>query len=653
MLLDLHHVETGLANATVDMLCKSLETAMADDSHPTDPVTGAMEDATTLPIKRCLLGLYDAMLTLFVTRDSVMHKAAPASWWPVTETECQKLERRIMIGGHGSALTFIDYCTVIDCLMLKHLPLSILLDQVKSLAVKQYVVGSLRARQAPISQPTTSTIASLPGTLAAVRKLWGMTPATQSIIEIAQENSARLITNLQENVRAKMKKVIIDAERRRVNDGRESLSDAPLQQQLSDEFGYLNRDWRRIAITEVAMNAADGFLLTMNGGYVQWLAHAGRCDSCAMYDGRKFHVLAPGEQQRNPLTDVWTGKHAENVGRSSAKRKRLDDGTMVDRSEDEMLVPAIPLHAHCLLPDQVVAAGSVSAVMKSLYEGRIIEFRTLDGRTLTVTENHPILTLSGFRLAKFLREGDEIVACRDSERMVASINPDDYQGPVRIEDLFASWQHTMTMIAASMEPTPEDFYGDGRFLRGEIQVVYADGLLRRHIEAPTSQPFLQHQFTGCLSAGPFNATRSTLKVSTTPPATAYGSMGRHGIGAMLLDRPVPHHQAIRVKASPWNDASFQQSLVKGNTTHSQFSRELILRFSSGIAIQDDSGKWRISNNSTTHITPDRIMKIRDSLYTGPVYDVTEEQHGLYTSNDIIVKNCRCVWIPYLSQKGAA
>ena len=474
------------------------------------------------------------------------------------------------------------------------------------------------------------------------------------MIEVAQANAARLVTDISALTRSRMKKIIIEAEKRRIMDGTETFAPAPLAQELADTFGDLNRDWRRIACTEVATNSADGFLASMRlGTWVEWLAHAGCCDACRQFNGRHFRVVRSTANDRDMNTDVWAGKTIVNIGRSAAKRKRLEDGTMTDRTPDEMLVPAIPLHPTCLLPDQVIAAGSVSAVMKSLYEGRIIEFRTLDGRTLTVTENHPILTLSGFRLAKFLREGDEIVACRDSERMVASINPDDYQGPVRIEDLFASWQHTMTMIAASMEPTPEDFYGDGRFLRGEIQVVYADGLLRRHIEAPTSQPFLQHQFTGCLSAGPFNATRSTLKVSTTPPATAYGSMGRHGIGAMLLDRPVPHHQAIRVKASPWNDASFQQSLAKGNTTHSQFSRELILRFSSGIAIQDDSGKWRISNNSTTHITPDRIMKIRDSLYTGPVYDVTEEQHGLYTSNDIIVKNCRCVWIPYLSQKGAA
>ena len=649
MLLDMHHVETSLANATVDMLCKSLETAMADDPHPTDPVTGAMEDATTLPIKRCLLGLYDAMLTLFVTRDSVFHKAA--SWWPVTETECQKLERRIMIGGQGSALTFTDYIDVIDCLLLRYLPPDVLREQVKALAVKQYLTGHLRT-QSP--EDPILAIATLPSTVARARALWHtIQPYELAVIEVAQANAARLVTDISALTRSRMKTIIIDAEKRRIMDGTETFAPAPLAQELADTFGDLNRDWRRIAITETAMNAADGFLSTMIGSFVEWLAHEGCCDACRQFNGRHFRVVRSTANDRDMNTDVWPGKTIVNIGRSAAKRKRLEDGTMTDRTADEMLVPAIPLHAHCLLPDQVVAAGSVGAVMKSLYEGRIIEFRTLDGRRLTVTENHPILTLSGFRLAKFLREGDEIVACRDSERMVASINPDDYQGPVRIEDLFASWQHSTSVVTASMPPTPEDFYGDGRFLHGEIHVVYANGLLRRHAEASIPQPIQQHQFTSCLSAGSLSATRSALKVSTTSPAAAHSSLGRHGIGAILLDSPISHHQAIRVKTSPWNDASFQQSLAKGSTTHSQFSRELILRFSSGIAIQDDNGKWRISNNSTTHITPDRIMKIRDSLYTGPVYDVTDEQYELYTGNDIIVKNCRCVWIPYLAKKGTA
>ena len=146
MLLDLQHVDANRANATVDLLCKSMEERMADDPHPTDTLVGAMEDATTLPIRRCLLGLHDALLTLLVTHDPILHKAArEAAWWPVIHSDCQKLEARVLLA-RGGSLHFTDYIDVLDCLMLRYLPPQVLRDQVKALAVKQYVTGHLRAQ---------------------------------------------------------------------------------------------------------------------------------------------------------------------------------------------------------------------------------------------------------------------------------------------------------------------------------------------------------------------------------------------------------------------------------------------------------------------------------------------------------------------------
>jgi hypothetical protein len=95
MLIDLQHVTTGLANSVVDTLCKSIEEGMADDPHPTDPLTGAMEDAATDTVERGLLSLHEAMLAMLVT-GVPLQKAAPArAFWLPSETTCQHLERRV------------------------------------------------------------------------------------------------------------------------------------------------------------------------------------------------------------------------------------------------------------------------------------------------------------------------------------------------------------------------------------------------------------------------------------------------------------------------------------------------------------------------------------------------------------------------------
>jgi hypothetical protein len=306
-----------------------------------------MEDAATLTVQSGLLRLHEAMLAMLLTGDQTYHKAAraTASWWP-TETDCQKLERRVAQVAPGT-LSFTDYLNVVDCLCRRYLPDDVLLDRAKGLAVRQYLVGHLRARQIPSTTPAL-TVAALPQTLATMKTVWAhVTPYDQAVVEAAQANAGRLVTDLTASARSRMKKLIINAERRRLSDGRTQLADAPLAQQLREEFGELHRDWRRIAITETAINGADGFLATQVGQYVQWLAHTGACDSCKAFSGRVFQVVAPDELLKDAAQQVWVGKPVVNIGKSAAKRKRLEDGTMVDRPDEDMLVPAIPLHPHC------------------------------------------------------------------------------------------------------------------------------------------------------------------------------------------------------------------------------------------------------------------------------------------------------------------
>lgn len=348
MLVDLAQLPSGQANAAVDWLCKSVEEAMSEDPHPTDPLTGAMEDATTRPIKLALLRLYDAVLSMLVTGGGDKLEKARKPWL-ASHNLCDKLEMMVMRAAPGS-LTFTDYLNVIDCLILRHVREDVLVDELKVQAVKQYLVGHLRATGAVGPGINAAlTVAALPKTVEQALILWNdLKPYDRAMIEAAQENSARLVQDISSSARSRMKKLIIEAEKRRVGDGTAVFNAQPLAQQLQEAFGDLNRDWRRVAVTETAINSADGFIASFQpGAEVKWVAHPGCCDYCRSMNGKTFRIVRPTDPDKREREDVWVGKQIENIGRAMSRRKRLDNGSLVDRTDDEMVLPVIPAHPNC------------------------------------------------------------------------------------------------------------------------------------------------------------------------------------------------------------------------------------------------------------------------------------------------------------------
>ncbi|MGM8838411.1 hypothetical protein [Thermus sp. 93170] len=93
-----------------------------------------------------------------------------------------------------------------------------------------------------------------------------------------------------------------------------------LEGKLQEAFGGLARDWRRVAITEVAHARSSGYLAALpEGATVEWSAAKDACPRCRALHGRRFRVRhAPGD----PREEVWPGKGWERG-------------------------PTIPLHPHC------------------------------------------------------------------------------------------------------------------------------------------------------------------------------------------------------------------------------------------------------------------------------------------------------------------
>ncbi|WP_147432493.1 hypothetical protein [Pararobbsia silviterrae] len=242
--------------------------------------------------------------------------------------------------------TAADWSLLVDYLVSRYMPPKVAYSEAEWLTVRSTFMGKVQANIANLNAAQAEgLVAALPSTVAEAKREFSPSPSLQAIIDFGLERCADNITAINDATRHRIKRVIMNHEEQRL------LGDRPpesaLQTQLVDEFAALNRDWRRIALTEVAENAGNGMIASVApGGRVRRVEqYVGSCDFCRKIHGRIFTVVSPDKKDKNWDTEVWVGK--SNIGRSGAKMKRTDDG-LVPRAESELwTVPAGPVHPHC------------------------------------------------------------------------------------------------------------------------------------------------------------------------------------------------------------------------------------------------------------------------------------------------------------------
>lgn len=150
--------------------------------------------------------------------------------------------------------------------------------------------------------------------------------------------AAEHMTNLEAGARHALLSALVES--REAGDGL-----GKLQQRLFDGFSGLNRDWRRVALTETAMAVTNGALASVDpseGWVAEWKAAANACPFCKRMGGARLRVVAPDAARKDGDTQIWVGK--SNVGRSAHRYSRKE-GRFRDRHE--LWWPACPAHPNC------------------------------------------------------------------------------------------------------------------------------------------------------------------------------------------------------------------------------------------------------------------------------------------------------------------
>jgi hypothetical protein len=290
-----------------------------------------------------------------------------------------------------------------------------------------------------------------------------------------------------------------------------------------------------------------------------------------------------------------------------------------------------PAHVNCILPgNEVVPVGSISAATKSFYHGPCVEITLANGRRISVTENHMILTSHGWIKAKFANKIDNIITSGHGQRIAPIVNPHNNNRPTRIEKIFSSMEESVFMRSITVPSSPKQFHGDGRLMNGEIKIVYPNSFLGRITEiekvAIPRKITPEHTFICGHSASDFFSPGLGSLFLPGFGNTTNSGMGGDGLISPLFSGHSRPLDKFSFGSTPRLNPMLNKVTLDNITPDTYNASKFLDRFASQVSF-------------------DKVVKIRNFNFSGHVYDLQCDDYGLYITNGIITHNCRC-WVSH-------
>jgi hypothetical protein len=242
--------------------------------------------------------------------------------------------------------TLDDHMMVVDYIANRYLSPTDMRSEAEWLAVRSALMGRVQAnmaRAATLSE-ADKLLAAMPNTINEAEARFGMSTVQRAVMEFGRARAAENVTSMSWAERHRVKRIVMrHQEARALGD----TSGPSLQSDLLDAMGEMNRDWRRIAVTEAGENQNQGYVASLQpGAKVRRLEqYRNACPWCRKIDGMVFEVVDASDPDKDGEKAIWVGK--TNIGRSAAPRKRMG-GQLIEREPHEMYwVAAGTQHPHC------------------------------------------------------------------------------------------------------------------------------------------------------------------------------------------------------------------------------------------------------------------------------------------------------------------
>lgn len=238
---------------------------------------------------------------------------------------------------------FDDHMMMVDYLVQRYIPVTELKSEAEWLATRSVLMGRVQASMELKEKQADKIAAALPSTVTVAERQFTLTPAQRETLNYANAHAAENVRAFQENARHDLRAIVV----RRAHERAIGAERGSLETELHDRFAMLNRDWRRIAVTESGEALNQGYISTIAPGQKvkRVEQYRGACPFCRRIDGMIATVVSPDKPDKDGDTEIWVGK--DNVGRSASPRKRVGD-ELVPRSVDELWwLPAGLAHPNC------------------------------------------------------------------------------------------------------------------------------------------------------------------------------------------------------------------------------------------------------------------------------------------------------------------
>lgn len=374
----------------------------------------------------------------------------------------------------------------------------------------------------------------------------------------------------------------------------------------------------------------------LDGNLDDWKGRAetvARTEATGAYNGAS-HAASEfrAELHGVELEKVWVATMDSRTRKThfaaDGQRRRMNERFKVGRAN--LRYPGDPAGPageiiNCVTGDALVAwpGDHVLNVTRRTQQGTFVQLSTVNGHQLTVTPNHPVLTLGGYVPAGSIKPGQYLVAT------AVAVTPEVQDGPPRADETFRAARKFGTeqrVVGAAVQ-----FHGDAAE-GAEVQVVSTDSELWHKSYPAMKGTFRDSRFYGLSDAespcfGDSGAKRGSGPVvpglvdAGTRSGVLAGSVGAGGERSSLVGGQRGHADTIRFRTRTDRQASLFQS------AHDQGTRD-----PETLAHLQDADALGMQLSEVAHV----------DLFTGrhQVYNLSTGREW-YTANGIALHNCRC------------
>jgi len=288
--------------------------------------------------------------------------------------------------------------------------------------------------------------------------------------------------------------------------------------------------------------------------------------------------------------------------------------------------PLPAFHPNCFTGDTLAFATDVSTKFVSETDGDIMDITTEKGTKLSVTPNHPMLSVNGFVAANILQKGDYLVSTGDRFESLARVKPDSKSVKSPIKDVVIPDSVTFSRVPSSV-----DFHSDGIFYK-KVDIILSSSKLLNNTKSLVSKFFNNSKFVSRLVGFVKFVMLSSLykfMLSTLLTQNSFMSFFSNLLSPVFRLKLVDRFLSFTMTS--YLNIISQEDFPDSSSGDFKFLVERKLRDSS-------------------FIFADKIVDIKVRHFKGKVYNLETAGHW-YTANSIIAHNCLCITRTFMKPKG--